>query len=131
MHPKLNFWFQSISLVAVVVWLYFTFVEKSLISRLFEGQALLIDLLLGLPLVLALAVVIYASVFWTLKLILVLAFPQFLQTIETHYDGDEESIQRLEDEHGQAYWEQEDDTSDKQTVQNDQPASNSSSKKPD
>ncbi|WP_319379645.1 hypothetical protein [Thiomicrorhabdus sp.] len=104
MHPQLNIWFQILSLGAVILWLYFTFIEKSLVSKVFEGQALLIDLLFGLPLVLALAVVIYASVFWSLKLVLVIAFPQFLEQVEVVYEEDEDTLKHLESEHGEAYW---------------------------
>ena len=72
LHPTVNLFAIFISLASVVGWLYFTFIHKNLMQMLFEGQALIVDLVFGLPLVLALAVVVYATVFWVFKLILVI-----------------------------------------------------------
>jgi len=68
-HTSLNRYAVLISLSAVVAWLYFTFVEKDLFNKLIEGKALIVDLVFGLPLVLALAIVVYATVYWVLKLL--------------------------------------------------------------
>jgi len=110
-HPKLNKYAILISLIAVLGWLYFTFIEKNLLQKLFEGQALIVDLVFGLPLVLALAIVVYATVYWVLKLLLIVLVPQAIVHIESddiHTDVLEEDIEILEEEHGKEYWNQED-----------------------
>lgn len=107
LHPQLNRYVVLISLFAVIAWLYFTFIEKSLIRKLFEGQALIVDLVFGLPLVIALAVVVYATVFWTLKVIIIMTMPQAI----IHIDPTEEEqtmmsddLSELESQHGEEYW---------------------------
>ncbi|WEJ63729.1 hypothetical protein [Thiomicrorhabdus lithotrophica] len=110
-HPRLNKYAILVSLIAVLGWLYFTFIEKSLLQKLFEGQALIVDLVFGLPLVLALAIVVYATVYWVLKLLVIVLLPQAIVHIESddvHADVLEEDIESLENEHGKEYWNQED-----------------------
>ena len=110
-HPSLNKYAILLSLVAVLGWLYFTFIEKSLLKKLFEGQALIVDLVFGLPLVLALAIVVYATVYWVLKLLVIVLLPQAIVHIESddvNTDVLEEDIEVLEQEHGKEYWNQED-----------------------
>jgi len=110
-HPRLNKYAILVSLIAVLGWLYFTFIEKSLLKKLFEGQALIVDLVFGLPLVLALAIVVYATVYWVLKLLVIVLLPQAIVHIESddvHADVLEEDIESLENEHGKEYWNQED-----------------------
>ncbi|BCN93363.1 hypothetical protein THMIRHAM_11480 [Thiomicrorhabdus immobilis] len=111
LHPQLNRLVVLISLFAVVAWLYFTFIEKSLMQKLFEGQALIVDLVFGLPLVLALAVVVYATVFWTLKLIIIITMPSAIIHIDpedTKTALMEDDLAELENQHGKAYWQQSD-----------------------
>ncbi len=62
--------------ISVISWLYFTFIYKRFIVRFLEGSLTLVDLLVGLPLVIALAVVIYATVVWLIKWLVILFSPQ-------------------------------------------------------
>jgi hypothetical protein len=75
-------WYQRMmwvcGLVAVAMWLYFTVIHMQLIDRMREGQTDLFDALIGFPLVLALTVVIYASVLWVLKWALIFVAPHVL-----------------------------------------------------
>ncbi len=75
-------WYQrtmlGCGLAAVAVWLYFTVIHMQLIQRMREGQTDLFDALIGFPLVLALTVVIYASVLWLLKWGLIFVAPHTL-----------------------------------------------------
>lgn len=53
---KLTYW------VIFIVWLFYVFIEKEFISYFDKGNIALVDLLLGLPLILALGLVF--SVIW-------------------------------------------------------------------
>ena len=105
-HPKLDKYAILASLLSVFAWLYFAFVEKSLMSKLFEGKALIVDLVFGLPLVLAMAIVVYALVYWSLKLIVIFLLPQAIIHIEPETDHAllEEEMAELEEVHGKEYW---------------------------
>ncbi|MDG6778059.1 hypothetical protein QCB44_04995 [Thiomicrorhabdus sp. zzn3] len=95
-----------ISWLAVAAWLYFAFIEKALWSKLFSGEALLVDLLLGLPLVLMLAVVVYATLYWLLKLLVVVFLPQAIVPAESEHDAQlDENHKALEETYGERYWE--------------------------
>jgi len=106
LNPTLNLIAILISLASVIGWLYFTFVHKNLFDMLFEGQALIVDLVFGLPLVLALAVVIYATVFWVFKLIIILVLPSMVVHIDPNdiSDVNQEDLSELEHKHGEEYW---------------------------
>lgn len=107
--PRFNKYVVLLSLLSVVFWLYFTFIEKALLQKLFAGQALIVDLVFGLPLVLALAVVIYATVYWTFKVVIILLLPQLVTHIEPEDVNSaimEEEIADLEQQHGREYWNQ-------------------------
>ena len=109
LHPTLNLMGIIVSLAAVAAWLYFTFIHKNLFTMLFEGQALIVDLVFGLPLVLALAVVVYATVYWTFKLIIIALLPQYTLHIDPQEPDDsslQEELEELEKQHGKAYWNQ-------------------------
>lgn len=69
----------AIGLFAGVSWLYFSIIEKQLIERLISGQAELLDALIGFPLVLALAVVVYAIIVWAIKLLIILIAPHWIE----------------------------------------------------
>jgi len=105
-HPRLDKYAILASLLSVFAWLYFAFVEKSLMSKLFEGKALIVDLVFGLPLVLAMAIVVYALVYWSLKLIVIFLIPQAIINIEPETDHAllEEEMAELEEVHGKEYW---------------------------
>jgi len=109
LHPKINQVVVLLSLMSVIGWLYFTFIEKSLMQKLFAGQALIVDLVFGLPLILALAVVVYATVFWALKLIIIFTMPSAIIHIDPEDENSnylEEDINELENQHGKEYWNQ-------------------------
>lgn len=132
LHSKINLIVVLFSLMSVIGWLYFTFVEKSLMQKLFAGQALIVDLVFGLPLILALAVVVYATVFWALKLIIIFTIPSAIIHInpdDKNSDYLEEDIEDLENQHGKAYWNQNEEPSitDQKTLdsKNNQPANHS------
>ncbi|WP_051347227.1 hypothetical protein [Thiomicrorhabdus chilensis] len=107
-HPRINLYVVLVSLLSVVAWLYFAFIEKELVTKLFEGQAIMVDLLLGIPLVLMLAVVVYATVYWFFKLLIVYFLPQAIvpaQQFETLDDEmTEETLESLQEQLGEEYW---------------------------
>lgn len=105
-HPRLDKYAILASLFSVFAWLYFAFIEKALWTKLVEGKALIVDLVFGLPLVLALAIVVYALVYWTLKILLIYLIPQ---AIIYHNDNEvpeltPEEIAELEARFGKEYW---------------------------
>lgn len=109
LHPTINLFAIIISLASVAGWLYFTFIHKNLMKMVMEGQALIVDLVFGLPLVLALAVVVYATVYWVLKLLVILLMPKFIIHIdseEVHHSMQQDDLSELEQQHGAEYWKQ-------------------------
>jgi len=110
LYPKVNFYLIAAGWVGVIAWLEFTFIQKDLVFKVLQGEAIMVDLLFGLPLVLMLAVVIYATIYWFLKLIVVYAFPQAIMPASEYDDSmpeiieDPELVQELEDEFGDEYW---------------------------
>lgn len=84
--PHLNRYVVMLSLVATVGWLYFSFIEKALLAKLFEGQALIVDLVFGLPLVLMMAVIVYAICYWSCKLLIIWLWPQQLYFIDLYQE---------------------------------------------
>lgn len=72
---QLMFW---AGLVAAGFWLNFSIIKMQLWPRLLAGETELLDALIGFPLVLALAIVVYAVVFWAIKLVIILTYPQWL-----------------------------------------------------
>ena len=100
---------MAIAWIGVLVWLNFTFIEKELVFKVVAGEAILVDLLFGVPLVLMLAVVVYATIYWFLKLVVVYLFPQTIMPI-SDYDNQSELLedpeleQILQEKYGQQYW---------------------------
>lgn len=77
--PKsINQIMTALGLSAAIIWLYYSIVEKRLMDRLLTGQAELLDALIGFPLVLALAIVIYATVVWSIKLSIIFIAPKLI-----------------------------------------------------
>lgn len=110
LQPIINLFAILISLASVIGWFYFTFIHKNLFEMLFEGQALIIDLVFGLPLVLALAVVIYATVFWVFKLIVILLLPKLVVQVDPEdeiYSTVHDDLTELQQQHGEEYWNKE------------------------
>ncbi|QBZ83377.1 hypothetical protein GHNINEIG_01431 [Hydrogenovibrio crunogenus] len=102
-----------LSLAGVAYWLHFAFIEKEFLMTMFEGQALFVDLLLGLPVVLIFAVVVYAMIFWLLKVLIILFLPQMIIQLEARQS---ELSDELDPSLGEAYWQQEDrDATDAET----------------
>ncbi|MDG6772918.1 hypothetical protein QCB45_01105 [Thiomicrorhabdus sp. ZW0627] len=112
-HPALNRYVVLLSWLGVVAWLYFAFIEKELVLKLFKGHAVMVDLLLGIPLVLMLAVVVYATIYWLFKLLIIYLLPHAVipANQEDLTDSlDDESFQKeLESQYGEEYWQQQED----------------------
>ncbi|MBN2647585.1 MAG: hypothetical protein JXR44_07365 [Thiotrichales bacterium] len=106
-HPKWNLWAILLSWLAVFLWLEFAFLQKSLLDKMLAGHALLIDLLLGVPLVLAMAIMIYALVYWGIKVGLIYFYPAGVVPIEQPEALDsiqQAQLAEAEAEYGADYW---------------------------
>jgi|GEM_PF-1617190 len=118
LYPKVNFFLVAAAWVGVVIWLNFTFIEKELIFKLIAGDAILVDLLFGLPLVLMLAVVVYATIYWFLKLVIVYLFPQAIMPAsefdtQSELAEDPELEEALQAKYGDEYWQNEHENENK------------------
>lgn len=91
-----NYFVILISISPVIYWLHFALVEKQFLDNFFSGQSLFVDLLLGLPVVLIFAIVIYAMIFWVLKLAIVLLMPSWVVKLEP-LNAEEESLDEVFD----------------------------------
>ncbi|MPQ75761.1 hypothetical protein [Hydrogenovibrio sp. JE_KL2] len=96
----LNLWVWLASMAPVVYWLYFAFVEKSFLQNFLSGQSLFIDLLLGLPIVLIFGIVIYAMIYWLLKFIVIMFWPQMIEKLDNTSEEDQMPDPSL----GENYW---------------------------
>ncbi|MBO1925136.1 hypothetical protein [Thiomicrorhabdus sp. 6S3-12] len=95
------------SWIAVLFWLEFAFLEKELVEKIFAGHALIIDLLVGLPLVLAMAIMIYALVYWGIKVALIYLKPSWIVHIEPteeELSRQNQLVEEAETEFGEGYW---------------------------
>ena len=119
----LNWIVLLLSLVGVVYWLNFAFIEKAFLERVFGGEALFVDLLLGLPVVLIFALVIYAIIYWGLKVLVMLFLPKMIEQVEV---GDTTLSDELEydqlEEHPSLSDDSESKSSSSQTSKSDSPA---------
>ncbi len=79
----LNWIVWGISVSGVLYWLFFAFIEKAFLDRVLGGTALFVDLLLGLPVVLIFALVVYALIYWGLKVLVILLLPNWFERIES------------------------------------------------
>ncbi len=99
----LNYFVLILSLAPVIYWLYFTLIKKSFIDNFFSGQSLFVDLLFGLPIVLLFAIIIYAMIYWTLKVITILLAPYLLE--QNTYPEEQDTLDpAITEEHGEDYW---------------------------
>jgi len=120
LYPKVNFYIIAAAWIGVLFWLNFTFLEKELVFKVMSGEAILVDLLFGLPLVLMLAVVVYATIYWFLKLVIVYLFPQAIMPASELDESlaelaeDPELEQALQDKYGETYWHNKEDTQNQQ-----------------
>lgn len=76
LHPRIHRWLNGAGFCAAVGWLYYALVYKQFINRFISGNLQFLDILLGLPLVIALAPVIYALIYWSVKWAVILLYPQ-------------------------------------------------------
>ncbi len=76
--PGIDRYVVFLSWLGVIAWLYFAFIQKEFMSKIFSGKTVLVDLVLGLPLVLMLGVIVYACVYWGCKLFIIFLLPQAL-----------------------------------------------------
>lgn len=105
-HPRLDPVALALSWAGTLFWLHFAFVEKDFWHKIQTGNTLIIDLVFGLPLVFAFAVMVYASIYWLLKLLLVLFLPAGLVSGEQNVFEVTENVHELETQYGDEYWEQ-------------------------
>ena len=107
--PKVNWLLIAFAWLGALAWLNFTFIEKDLVFKVIGGKAILVDLLFGVPLVLMLAVVVYATIYWFLKLVVVYLFPQAIMPVseldqQAELAEDPVLDEALQEEYGEAYW---------------------------
>lgn len=77
------------SLAASFYWLYFAVIKMELLPRLLAGETLILDAVVGFPLILSLAIVVYAIVYWSVKIVMIVAYPHWLTLPAGHNDPDE------------------------------------------
>ncbi len=106
--PRWGLWFTWLSgWGAALGWLYFSFVEQDLGGRMMNGQALMVDLLLALPLTLFVAVIVYAFFYWFARMVVILLFRSQIEFAEP--DAKEEDLSEQEVLYGKEYWKQKPD----------------------
>lgn len=88
-----------ISWGSVFYWFYFSLIHKSFLENVFSGQVLLVDLLFGLPIVLIFAIVIYAFLYWSIKLFVILVFPHTIIHLSSDIADDGETLDLSETAH--------------------------------
>lgn len=81
--PPLNLVSLMMSWGLVLYWSHFAFIEKEFLEKVFTGDAMFVDLLFGLPIVLIFAIVIYAMVSWSFKVLIILLYPAGLIEIKS------------------------------------------------
>ncbi len=84
--PRVHRTANWIGMGVALSWLYFALVYKQFISRFITGKLQLIDLLVGLPLVIALAPVLYALVYWSVKWLVIIFWPHLISAPIDHDD---------------------------------------------
>ncbi len=102
--PKLNRYAVFFSLGAVAAWLYFSFIEKSFVGKMISGEAQIVDLVLGLPLVMMFTIIVYACAYWFCKLLVISLLPRAMVPYQLEDPKQEEET--LEKIHGKNYWDQ-------------------------
>lgn len=99
----LNYLAFILSIMPVIYWLYFALIEKSFLNNFISGQTLFVDLLLGLPVVLLFAIIIYAMIYWVFKIIIILLAPYLLEENKCETDSDTFDPATIQ-EYGEDYW---------------------------
>lgn len=101
--PRWGQWFTWLSgWGAALGWLYFSFIDQGLGARVMNGQALMVDLLLALPLTLFVAVIAYAFFYWFARMMVILLFRSQIEFAEP--GATEEDLSEQEALYGKAYW---------------------------
>jgi hypothetical protein len=86
---RVHYFLLALGAAAAFYWLHFAVIKMALLPRLMAGETLLLDAIVGFPLVLAMAIVVYGIVFWFIKLVLIMLYPHWLTLPPDHYaDGD-------------------------------------------
>lgn len=93
---KVHYFLLALGAAAASYWLYFAVVKMELLARLMAGETLILDAIVGFPLVLAMAIVFYGIVFWFIKLVLIILYPHWLTLPPDHY-GDGHSFDPAEE----------------------------------
>lgn len=102
--PKLNRYAVLFSLSAVIGWLYFSFIEKSFVGKMISGEALIVDLVLGLPLVMMFTIIVYACAYWFCKIFVIFLLPRAMVPYKQEDPKQEEETLPQEKTHGKNYW---------------------------
>ncbi len=108
-----NYMAIFLSLIGVFYWLHFTLIDQLFLENFFGGEALLVDLLFGFPIVILFGLVIYAMAYWVIKVALILFAPFLLERIDSCLYDDQLDTD-VAKEFGDNYWQKKKD-SDQQT----------------
>lgn len=114
-----NYLVLLMSLAGVAYWFYFAFIEKAFLETVFSGDALIVDLLLGLPVVLIFGLVIYALIYWGLKVVFILLMPQLIVKLEPVHT---ELGDQLDPNLGDDYWQHPPENAPEQSSEKESPA---------
>ncbi len=90
----------AVSWSAVAYWLHFSFIQHNFLGNVISGQALLVDLIFGLPIVLIFSIVVYAFFYWLVKFLVIVFLPHTIidLTVENVLED------TLDPELGEDYW---------------------------
>ena len=106
--PRWGQWLSGFAGWSIALWwLYFTMIEQGLGEKVLNGHALLVDLLLALPLVLFMAVILYALFYWLVRACIIVFFRQQV-SFPTPKEADED-LSDQEAEFGKDYWKNHDE----------------------
>ncbi len=109
---KLNRYAVLFSLSVVLAWLYFSFIEKSFIGKILSGEALLVDFILGLPLIFMFTVIIYACAYWFCKWLVIFFLPHAMVPYSLKNQMSEEEIKHQEEILDESDWQDNDKRAD-------------------
>jgi hypothetical protein len=99
----------------VLAWLYFSFIEKSFVGKIMSGEALLVDFVLGLPLIFMFTVIIYACAYWFCKWLVIFFLPHAMIPYSLKNQMNEDETKLQEETHGEDYWHDNDKNSHSET----------------
>ncbi|VAW43881.1 hypothetical protein MNBD_GAMMA04-1814 [hydrothermal vent metagenome] len=125
--PKLHRYAVLFSLSVVLGWLYFSFIEKSFVGKMLSGEALIVDLVLGLPLVFMFTVIVYACAYWLCKWLVIFFLPHAMIPYPLKNKMSDDETERQEETHGEEYWQNNNDTNQANQEKNKPPNKNNES----